>query len=75
MKNTLALAMVLLGGMLVYGGYKDYSFSDTIRFFTGQKLQGSGMGRSTEQIHPLPKKPSAFTPSTPSTNPPPAGNK
>lgn len=40
MKNTLALAVILLGGMLIYGGYKDYSFADTIRYFTGQKLVG-----------------------------------
>lgn len=42
MRNTTALVMILLGGMLIYGGYKDYSFADTIRFFTGQKLTGNG---------------------------------
>lgn len=56
MKNTLALAIILLGGMLVYGGYKDYSFADTIRFFTGQKLQN-------------PPPPSGTIPGTPTANP------
>jgi hypothetical protein len=42
MKNTLALSVILIGGMLVYGGYKDYTFADTLRFFTGQKLKGNG---------------------------------
>lgn len=42
MKNTLAIAIIILGAMLVYGGYKNLSFADTIRYFTGQKVQGGG---------------------------------
>lgn len=44
MKNTLAIAIIILGGILIYGGYKDYSFADTIRFFTGQKITGEKDG-------------------------------
>lgn len=72
MKNTLALAIILLGGMLVYGGYKDMSFADTIRFFTGQKLQGSGPvtrgfkdGTPQDRKPTTPPKPNGFTPTTP----------
>lgn len=78
MKNTLALAIIALGGMLVYGGYKDYSFTDTVRFFTGQKLQNSGTTKGFKdgklQDH-IPKKPNGFTPNkTPSTESgPPSG--
>lgn len=79
MKNTLALAIILLGGMLVYGGYKDYSFADTIRFFTGQKMQNSGVTKGLSKpndIQPAtPKKPSGFTPSGGSPNLPSAGPK
>lgn len=80
MKNTLALAIIILGGMLVYGGYKDFSFADTIRFFTGQKLQSSGpvtrgfKDGTPQDIQPkAPTKPSAFHPTTP-TNSPSAGH-
>jgi hypothetical protein len=80
MKNTLAIAIILLGGMLVYGGYKDYSFADTIRFFTGQKLQNATKptsGLSEKPFQDIPPKASkssgGFAPST--TNPPSTGQK
>lgn len=78
MKNTLAITIILLGGMLVYGGYKDMSFADTIRFFTGQKLQNNGpvtrgfKDGTPQDIQPkTPAKPNGFTPNTT----PPVGNK
>lgn len=50
MKNTSALAAIILGGMLIYGGYKNWSFADTVRFFTGQPL--SGLKPGTVAGHP-----------------------
>lgn len=47
MKNTIALAAIVLGGILMYAGYKGWTVADTIRFFTGQEqrdVDASGGG-------------------------------
>lgn len=55
MKNTTALAAIIIGGMLIYGGYKNWSFADTVRFFTGQPL--SGLKPGVVKGHPVPGDP------------------
>lgn len=44
MKNTLALGAILFGAIVVYGGYKNWTIADTIRFFTGQEMHGDVPG-------------------------------
>lgn len=51
MKNTLALGAILFGAIVVYGGYKNWTIADTIRFFTGQEMHGDvpGVVKGTPQ--------------------------
>jgi hypothetical protein len=44
MKNTLAIGAILLGGIMVYAGYKNWTLADTIRFFAGQEQSGLAPG-------------------------------
>lgn len=64
MKNTLAIGVILLGGLMVYAGYQNWTLADTIRFFAGQKqthirpgvvggtaTDGTGLDHSTKGYH------------------------
>lgn len=35
MKNTVAIGAIILGGILVYSGFKNWTIPETIKFFTG----------------------------------------
>ncbi|MGW1743859.1 hypothetical protein ACWCPQ_34260 [Nocardia sp. NPDC001965] len=66
MKNTLALAMILLGAMLVYSGFKGWTIGETIKFFTGQSD-----GPAPEEPHQESASPGAQPASTlPAAAPP-----
>lgn len=36
LKNTLAIALILVGGVLVYSGFKNWTLGETLKFFAGQ---------------------------------------
>ncbi|ARK07708.1 hypothetical protein Toil_gp25 [Rhodococcus phage Toil] len=44
MKNTLAIGAILLGGIMVYAGFKNWTLADTIRFFAGMEQSGLAPG-------------------------------
>lgn len=41
MKNTLALGMIILGALMVYSGFKNWTLFEAVRFFTGQDDGGA----------------------------------
>ena len=47
MKNTLAIGAILIGGILVYAGFKNWTLADTVRFFSGQEMLGEVPGVKT----------------------------
>lgn len=36
MKNTLALGLIILGALMVYSGFKNWTLVEALKFFTGQ---------------------------------------
>lgn len=49
MKNTLAVGMILLGGVLVYSGFKNWTIAETLKFFAGQGAPAGDYRPMTEQ--------------------------
>jgi len=55
MRNTLAIGCIVLGGLLIYGGFKNWTLAETIRFFTGQDTGPEAGSEAGSEAGPPPE--------------------